>query len=131
MNFGVVTYNPNGLPTHQTGEREKFTAKTAAFSIAGQPVRVTGLELYYFKILADRAGTAVSKADILELVYSRKKSPFYERTPPEPKIVDVVICKLRGKLAHAAEAAGADAANPINTIWGTGYSLNKPAKKAA
>jgi two-component system cell cycle response regulator CtrA len=37
---------------------------------------------------------------------------------PEVKIIDVFICKLRKKLAQAAEGA-----NQIETVWGGGYML--------
>ena len=37
---------------------------------------------------------------------------------PELKIIDVFICKLRKKLANAAEGK-----NFIETVWGRGYAL--------
>jgi two-component system cell cycle response regulator CtrA len=40
---------------------------------------------------------------------------------PEVKIIDVFICKLRKKLAHAG------AADLIGTVWGRGYVLRDPA----
>jgi two-component system cell cycle response regulator CtrA len=44
---------------------------------------------------------------------------------PELKIIDVFICKLRKKLAHAC---GGD--NYIETVWGRGYVLRDPDEKA-
>jgi len=41
---------------------------------------------------------------------------------PDPKIIDVFICKLRKKLASAS--GGTDY---IETVWGRGYILREPA----
>jgi two-component system cell cycle response regulator CtrA len=40
---------------------------------------------------------------------------------PELKIIDVFICKLRKKLAKAA-----DGDSHIETVWGRGYVLRDP-----
>ena len=40
---------------------------------------------------------------------------------PELKIIDVFVCKLRKKLAQAA-----DGDNYIETVWGRGYVLKDP-----
>jgi two-component system cell cycle response regulator CtrA len=43
------------------------------------------------------------------------------------KIIDVFVCKLRKKLAAAAEGA-----SPIETVWGGGYMLrDTPAQAQA
>jgi two-component system cell cycle response regulator CtrA len=42
---------------------------------------------------------------------------------PELKIIDVFICKLRKKLATAA-----DGKHYIETVWGRGYVLRDPAE---
>ncbi len=44
---------------------------------------------------------------------------------PELKIIDVFVCKLRKKLASAT---GGD--NYIETVWGRGYVLRDPVKRA-
>ena len=46
-------------------------------------------------------------------------------TEPEPKIIDVYICKLRKKLANAS--GGMDY---IETVWGRGYALREPVRRA-
>ncbi len=43
---------------------------------------------------------------------------------PEPKIIDVYICKLRKKLANAS--GGMDY---IETVWGRGYALREPVRR--
>jgi two-component system cell cycle response regulator CtrA len=40
---------------------------------------------------------------------------------PELKILDVFMCKLRKKLAHASNGR-----NYIETVWGRGYVLREP-----
>jgi two-component system cell cycle response regulator CtrA len=42
---------------------------------------------------------------------------------PEPKIVDVFICKLRKKLQDATGK------NYVQTIWGRGYKVSDPAEQ--
>jgi two-component system cell cycle response regulator CtrA len=44
---------------------------------------------------------------------------------PEVKIIDVFVCKLRKKLANAS--GGLDY---IETVWGRGYALREPIKRA-
>jgi two-component system cell cycle response regulator CtrA len=39
---------------------------------------------------------------------------------PEPKIVDVLVCKIRKKLANAS-----DGNDYLDTVWGRGYLLRK------
>jgi two-component system, cell cycle response regulator CtrA len=38
---------------------------------------------------------------------------------PDPKIIDVFVCKLRKKLAGYGE-------HHIETVWGRGYALREP-----
>src|SRR5262249_60589791 len=45
---------------------------------------------------------------------------------PEPKIIDVFICKLRKKLVNAS--GGKDY---VETIWGRGYRLREPSDEDA
>jgi len=72
--------------------------------------RLTGIEAKIYLALA--RGGLVSKEQILE-------SAYYDRVddPPEIKIVDVFICKLRKKLKPYGVQ--------ITTIWGVGYRLEQ------
>ena len=45
---------------------------------------------------------------------------------PEPKIIDVFICKLRRKLANASGGK-----TYIETAWGGGYVLREPSEHEA
>lgn len=75
----------------------------------------------FFKLTAKEAQVLASLADgrlytkgrlLLELYSDRGDDT------PEPKIIDVFICKLRSKVARY----GVD----IQTVWGTGYQLANP-----
>lgn len=79
------------------------------------PQRLTRVESRLLLALARRS-TCLSK----EVLYSELYSSRAHADMPEPKIVDVFVCKLRAKLA----ALGAKDA--LGTVWGRGYQLNRP-----
>ena len=81
--------------------------------VAGAQVPLTGKELRIVEFLALRKGSVLSKTAFLSHLYAGMDEP-------EPKIIDVFICKLRRKL----ELAGASGVN-IDTVWGQGYILRE------
>src|SRR5689334_2740282 len=85
---------------------------------AGQQVPLTAKEFATLELLALRKGAVVTKEAFLNHLYGGMDEP-------EPKIIDVFICKLRKKLAQA----GAD--NLIATVWGRGYVLREPNQAAS
>ena len=91
--------------------------KTVA--IAGSYVKLTGKEYQILELLALRKGTTLTKEMFLNHLYGGMDEP-------ELKIIDVFICKLRKKLATAA-----DGKHYIETVWGRGYVLRDPAEGAA
>ena len=66
-----------------------------------------------------RKGTTLTKDMFLNHLYGGMDEP-------ELKIIDVFICKLRKKLAAAA-----DGQNFIETVWGRGYVLREAEEVAA
>jgi len=84
-------------------------AKTV--EVAGNRVHLTGKEYEMLELLSLRKGTTLTKEMFLNHLYGGMDEP-------ELKIIDVFICKLRKKLAHAC---GGD--NYIETVWGRGYVL--------
>ncbi|MFC3074945.1 helix-turn-helix domain-containing protein [Shinella pollutisoli] len=70
--------------------------------------QLTSSEARVFACLATRA--KATKEMILQALYSDRPDDA-----PEPKIVDVFVCKLRKKL----KPFGIE----ITTVWGQGYSL--------
>ena len=77
-------------------------------------VHLTGKEYQMLELLSLRKGTTLTKEMFLNHLYGGMDEP-------ELKIIDVFICKLRKKLAHAC---GGD--NYIETVWGRGYVLRDP-----
>jgi two-component system cell cycle response regulator CtrA len=83
-------------------------------TVEGKDVRLTGKEYSILELLVLRKGMVLTKEAFLNHLYGGMDEP-------EVKIIDVFVCKLRKKLAHA----GAD--NMIGTIWGRGYMIREPA----
>ena len=83
-------------------------------SIDDQPVHLTGKEYGILELLSRHKGTVVTKEMLLNHLYEGMDEP-------ELKIIDVFICRLRKKLAHAAGGN-----EDIETVWGRGYVLRDP-----
>ena len=81
--------------------------------IDGVQVPLTAKEFRIVEFLALRKGSVLSKTAFLSHLYGGLDEP-------EPKIIDVFMCKLRWKL----ELAGAAGVN-IDTVWGQGYILRE------
>ena len=82
-------------------------------AVDGEAVYLTGKEYQMLELLALRKGTTLSKEVFLNNLYGGMEEP-------EPKIIDVFICKLRKKLANTS--GGRDY---IETVWGRGYMLRE------
>jgi two-component system cell cycle response regulator CtrA len=78
-------------------------------------VHLTGKEYQMLELLALRKGSTLTKEMFLNSLYGGMDEP-------ELKIIDVFMCKLRKKLAHASAGR-----NYIETVWGRGYVLREPA----
>jgi two-component system cell cycle response regulator CtrA len=87
-------------------------AKTV--EVNGLRVHLTGKEYQMLELLSLRKGTTLTKEMFLNHLYGGMDEP-------ELKIIDVFICKLRKKLAAAA-----DGKHHIETVWGRGYVLRDP-----
>lgn len=81
--------------------------------VGGVQLPLTGKEFRIVEFLALRKGSVLSKTSFLSHLYGGIDEP-------EPKIIDVFICKLRRKL----ELAGASGVS-IDTVWGEGYILRE------
>ena len=87
-------------------------AKTV--EVNGHRVHLTGKEYQMLELLSLRKGTTLTKEMFLNHLYGGMDEP-------ELKIIDVFICKLRKKLAAAANGK-----HHIETVWGRGYVLRDP-----
>ncbi len=85
--------------------------------VSGRPVNLTSKEYAILELLVLRRGAVLSKENFLDHLYGGMDEP-------DAKIIDVFICKLRKKLAHA----GVD--NLIGTVWGRGYIVRDNAPTA-
>lgn len=86
---------------------------TRTVDIDGKPLHLTSKEYAILELLAMRKGTVLTKDMFLNHLYGGIDEP-------ELKIIDVFVCKLRKKLADAA-----DGKNYIETVWGRGYMLRE------
>ena len=86
----------------------------------GVKLHLTGKEYQILALLALRQGSTLTKETFLNNLYGD-----VDVDEPEPKIIDVYICKLRKKLANAS--GGMDY---IETVWGRGYALREPVRRA-
>jgi two-component system cell cycle response regulator CtrA len=82
-------------------------------------VHLTGKEYKMLELLSLRKGTTLTKEVFLNHLYGGMDEP-------DPKIIDVFICKLRKKLVNASRGK-----NYIETIWGRGYVLREPQEDEA
>ncbi len=97
----------------ETG-KVKVNLDSRTVEVAGAPLHLTGKEYGIIELLSLRKGTTLTKEMFLNHLYGGMDEP-------EVKIIDVFICKLRKKLADAAEGD-----NYIETVWGRGYVLRDP-----
>jgi two-component system cell cycle response regulator CtrA len=86
--------------------------ETRVVSVHDKPVPLTGKEYCIFELLSLRKDTVVTKQMLLDHLYGRMDEP-------EPKIIDVLVCYLRKKLA---QVTGGE--HHIETVWGRGFRLN-------
>jgi DNA-binding response OmpR family regulator len=76
--------------------------------VDGAPVGLTPAELGILMVLAERAGAAISRTELVDAVLDAA-NPSAERT------LDVHVSRLRKKLGAAGER--------VATVWGIGYRL--------
>ena len=92
---------------------------TKTVEVSAQRVYLTAKEYQMLELLSLRKGMTLTKEMFLNHLYGGLDEP-------EPKIIDVFICKLRKKLVNAS--GGKDY---IETIWGRGYRLREPSDEDA
>lgn len=78
-----------------------------------KPLVLTGKEYEVLELLVRRKGACVNKETFLNRLYID--------AGPDPKIVDVYVCKIRKKLDVASPGLG----SCIATVWGKGYQIKE------
>jgi DNA-binding response OmpR family regulator len=81
------------------------------FEIDGRRVRLSNRAFEIMTLLMRRPGTTVSKSAIYDATYAMSDEP------PDPKVIDVYICKLRAVLKEHGHPG------LIGTTWGSGYFI--------
>jgi two-component system, cell cycle response regulator CtrA len=87
---------------------------TKKVEVNGTRLHLTRKEYQMLELLSLRKGIAVTKEMFLNHLYGGMDEP-------EPKIIDVFICKLRKKLADSSGGH-----EFIETVWAHGYVLSEP-----
>jgi two-component system cell cycle response regulator CtrA len=103
-------FNGHAQSIIRTGEL-MVNLDTQKVAVNGQRIHLTSKEYQILELLVLRRGAALSKEMLLNHLYGGMDEP-------EPKIIDVFVCKLRKKLGSAA--------GQIETVWGRGYMLREP-----
>lgn len=85
----------------------------------GNPIRLTPKEFAVVELLAIHTDRHVTKQMLIDHIYPGRKIP-------DPKIIDVYLCKLRKKLFD-----GCGDGNLIHTCHGSGYQLRTESADAA
>jgi two-component system cell cycle response regulator CtrA len=106
------------VKTFSGGADDYMTKPFHKDEVGGLRVHLTGKEYQMLELLSLRKGTTLTKEMFLNHLYGGMDEP-------ELKIIDVFICKLRKKLAAAA-----DGKHHIETVWGRGYVLRDPQETA-
>ena len=83
-------------------------------SVGGQTVHLTTKEYAILELLVLRQGMTITKEMFINQMYNGLDEP-------DPKIVDVFVCRLRKKVADLTSGD-----NYIETVWGRGYTLKDP-----
>jgi two-component system, cell cycle response regulator CtrA len=101
----------SGQPTLHAGPL-KLNLVSRVVAVHDKEVHLTAKEYGVLELLMVRKSAVLTKEILLSHLYGGIDEP-------EPKIIDVFICKLRRKLADA----GAD--ELIKTVWGQGYTIRE------
>jgi two-component system, cell cycle response regulator CtrA len=99
---------------HTGGLEVNLDTKTV--EIRGRRIRVTTKEYQMLELLSLRKGAALTKEMFLRHLYGGIDEPDF-------KIIDVLICRIRKKLASASNGK-----NYIETIRGRGHMLREPSE---
>ena len=84
-------------------------------------VKLTRAEQAILSRLMRAQGAVVTREQLYDALYSGRAECDW----PEPKIIDVFVCKLRRKLSQLGQCAG------IETVWGRGWRIVGAAPRLA
>ena len=105
---------PPGVPKSVRASTLMFDPPCSVVMANKARIRLTDQQYALLEFLNLKDGATVSRAALLDHLY-------FGANRPEPKIIDVLVCILRKKLA-----AVCDGERCIETVRGTGYRLAMP-----
>jgi two-component system, cell cycle response regulator CtrA len=108
----IRRFRNSGKPTLHTGPL-RLNLDSRVPTVHDNEVHLTAKEYAILELLVVRKSAILTKEIFLSHLYGGIDEP-------EPKIIDVFICKLRRKLADAG------ANELIKTVWGRGYTISEP-----
>jgi two-component system cell cycle response regulator CtrA len=113
LNNPPVLENTNQSPPRSAIRTGKLVVNldTRIVSVDDRAVNLSGKEYAILELLSRREGTIVTREMLLNHLYGGADEP-------ELKIIDVLVCYLRKKIARATGGN-----HYIETIWGRGYVL--------
>jgi two-component system cell cycle response regulator CtrA len=100
--------------TEHNGTTLKVNLTTRSVYLNGVELDLTGRELAMMMVFAESPGRPISKEAFLSRMYSDQIGES-----PDPKIVDVFICKIRSKFDELYPGSS----TLIETEWGKGYQI--------
>ena len=100
-------------PLAITVDDVELTASTRVVTRAGKPIELTAVEFDLLDVLMKRAGTVVTREDLVRTVLGREFWP-YDRS------IDTHVCNLRRKIGRLK-----DGTDRIKGIRGTGFLYAK------
>ena len=110
----VVTACQSACPTRAIRFGELSVVPGEHASMGGRRLPLSRAEFALLEFLAMRAGRAVGRGTLMAALYGGADEP-------EPKAIDVRLCKLRQTLAAHGAPAGL-----IGTVWGVGWIMPTP-----
>lgn len=116
-----IALRARAIARRRHGHRDSAIRFGDLVVVPGQHATVNGLrvplphsQFVVLEALALRAGRAVSRGDLMSRLYGGLDEP-------DPKIIDVFVCKMRTALCARGVSA-----KMIGTVWGLGWILPEP-----
>lgn len=111
----AVIRRSKGHPDSVIGVHDlKVNLDTHTATMRTKALHLTSKEQSILELMALKRGQVITKEQFLTHLYNGVDEP-------EPKIIDVFVCKMRKKLYEASEGI-----NYVETVWGRGYALKHP-----
>lgn len=122
----IARYYGHGYSQIECGDM-CFDDVAGRFSVRDIDIKLSPKEFACVRCLMLRYNQTVSKSVILRAIYADKINDF-DRGEDNKKMVDVLICKIRGKINEQLNLPDNMIDSYIVTVWGFGYKIVSPQK---